>query len=179
MTVFETARLRLRPLTDDDLARLHEFLLNPEFRRFLGPYPPPLEQFVAEQRARWDDHLRRHGWGQWAVERKDDGTFMGRCGLVMQEVDGAPEVEVGYAVGEAFWGRGYAAEAARGTRDWAFRTLAVPHLVSLIHPDNLRSARVAQANGMTVWKETAWRDIPVVQVFRITRAEWEAIQAAR
>lgn len=178
MTVFETARLRLRPLTDDDFARLHEFLLNPEFRRFLGPYPPPLEQFVREQRARWDDHFRRHGWGQWAVERKDDGTFVGRCGLIMQQVDGAEEVEIGYAVGEAFWGRGYAAEAARGTRDWAFRNLPVAHLVSLIHPDNVRSARVAQSNVMTVWKQTVWRDLPV-QVFRVTRPEWEALQAAR
>jgi ribosomal-protein-alanine N-acetyltransferase len=178
MTVFETARLRLRPLTDDDLAVLHGWVLNPEFRRFLGPYPPPLEQFVREQRAWWDEHFRRHGWGQWAVERKDDGTFVGRCGLIMQQVDGASEVEVAYAVGESFWGRGYAAEAARGTRDWAFRTLAVPHLVSLIHADNVRSARVAQTNGMTVWKETVFRDTPL-RVFRITRPEWEAIEAAR
>ncbi|HYH81291.1 MAG TPA: GNAT family N-acetyltransferase [Longimicrobium sp.] len=178
MTVMETARLRLRPLTGDDLARLHAFLLNPEFRRFLGPYPPPLETFVREQKQRWDLHFRRHGWGQWAVERKDDGSFVGRCGLIMQQVDGADEVEVAYAIGEAFWGRGFAAEAARGCRDWAFRNLPVPHVISLIHADNLRSARVAQANGMTVWKDAPFNGVPH-QVFRITRAEWEAIQAAR
>lgn len=178
MTVFETARLRLRPLTDDDLAVLHGWVLNPEFRRFLGPYPPPLEQFVREQRARWDEHFRRHGWGQWAVERKDDGTFVGRCGLIMQQVDGTDEVEVAYAIGEQYWGRGYAAEAARGTRDWAFRTLPVPHLLSLIHADNVRSARVAQTNGMTVWKDTVFRDIPH-RVWRITRGEWEALRAPR
>jgi ribosomal-protein-alanine N-acetyltransferase len=175
MTVFETARLRLRPLTDDDLAALHGWILSPEFRRFLGPYPPPLEQFVREQRHRWDEHFRRHGWGQWAVERKDDGTFLGRCGLIMQPVEGGDEVEVAYAIGECHWGRGYAAEAARGTRDWAFRTLDVPYLVSLIHPDNHRSGRVAQANGMAPWRDGFLYGIPH-RIYRITRAEWEALR---
>jgi ribosomal-protein-alanine N-acetyltransferase len=177
MMVFDTARLRLRRLTDDDLARLHEFHQNPGFRRFLGE-SPPLEQFVREQRTRWDEHFDTHGWGQWAVERKDDGTFLGRCGLIMQHVDGQDEVEVGYAIGEPFWGRGFAAEAARASRDWAFRNLRIPHVISLIHADNVRSARVAESNGMNVWKEALHRGIPH-RVFGITRGRWDEIQASR
>jgi len=177
MTIFETERLRARPLTDDDLGVLHGWWLNPAFRRFLGPSPPALEQFVRAQRAYWDDHFRRHGWGQWAVERKEDGAFLGRCGLNLEPVDGVDEVEVGCALGPPFWGRGYAVEATRATRDWAFRNLRVPHLVSLIHPDNLRSVQLAQATGMKLWTAALWEQIPH-HVYRITRCEWESIGAS-
>ncbi len=174
-TVLETTRLRLRRLNDGDFARLHVFYQDPEVVRFIGQHPPPpLEEFVATQRQRWDDHYREHGWGQWAVVRKDDGAFVGRCGLIMQHIDGVDEVEVGYALGGEFWGRGYAAEAAVGCRDWAFRNLAVPHVISLIHPDNRRSIAVARRNGMTLWKTTTFKEIPGIGVWRITRAEWEA-----
>src|SRR5262249_25416741 len=160
----ETTRLRMRRLNDDDYARLHAFYQDPGVVRFLGPPPPPLDEFVATQRQRWDDHYRQHGWGQWAVVRKDDGAFVGRCGLIMQHIDGVDEVEVGYAPGGEHWGRGYAAEAAVASRDWAFRTLGVPHVISLIHPDNHRSIAVAKRNGMTLWKTTTFKEMPNIGV---------------
>jgi RimJ/RimL family protein N-acetyltransferase len=109
------------------------------------------------------------------VVRKDDGAFVGRCGLIMQHIDGVDEVEVGYALGAGFWGRGYAAEAAIASRDRAFRELGVPHVISLIHPDNARSIAVARRNGMTLWKTTTFKEMPGIGVWRITRAEWERL----
>ncbi|HEX8906376.1 MAG TPA: GNAT family N-acetyltransferase [Longimicrobiaceae bacterium] len=176
-TVIETPRLLLRRLNDDDYARLHEFQQSPEVNRFTGGPPLPLDEFVPWLRARWEDHYRKHGWGQWAVVRKEDGAFVGRCGLIMQQVDGADEVEVGYALGRPYWGRGYAAEAAVASRDWAFRNLDVPHVISLIHPDNARSIAVARRNGMTLWKTTTFKEMPGIGVWRITREEWERAAA--
>jgi RimJ/RimL family protein N-acetyltransferase len=172
--VIETPRLLLRRLTDADLALLYDFHLDPEFNRFLGGPPAPREEWIAGQASRWRDHEREHGWTQWAVERKDDGAFLGRCGLIMQRVDGAPEVEVGYALGRPFWGRGYASEAAIASRDHAFRHTDVPHVISLIAPDNAPSLAVARRNGMSFWKPGNHRGYDV-HVFRITRDEWQRL----
>lgn len=173
-TVIETERLRLRRLDDDDCSRLFDFYQDEEVMRFLGPRPESREEFVAAQRQRWSEHDREHGWGQWAMVRKDDGAFVGRCGLVMQHVDGVDEVEVGYALGREFWGRGYAGEAAVACRDWAFRNLGVPRVISLIAPLNARSQAVARRNGMSIWKDAVHRGFEV-NVWRITRDEWEAL----
>jgi ribosomal-protein-alanine N-acetyltransferase len=172
MLVMETSRLLMRQLTDDDYARLHSFAQSPRYHRFIGGAPPPLAEFVAQQRERWTNHYRAHGYGQWAVVRREDGVMIGRCGLIVQQVDGADEVEVGYALGEAYWGHGYIIEAAQATRDWSFRNLAVDHLISLIHPDNARSIAVAERNGMSIWKEAEFRG-DLARVYRITRPEWQ------
>jgi RimJ/RimL family protein N-acetyltransferase len=177
-TVIETERLLLRRLTDDDLAELYKMYLNPNVHRFIGGPPAPFEEYMAATRARWIGHYRAHGYGQWAAVRRRDGKLLGRCGLIAQEVDGVREVEVGYAFGEQFWGNGYAAEAARASRDWAFRNLPTPHVISLIDPANARSIRVAERNGMTLWKTTDWKGYTGVRVYRITREEWEECVSA-
>jgi RimJ/RimL family protein N-acetyltransferase len=79
--------------------------------------------------------------------------LIGDCGLVGQTVDGVDEIEIGYHVRRDLWGQGYATEAARACKDYGFANLAVDRLISLIRPENLASRRVAEKNGMTIWKE--------------------------
>ena len=117
MTVIETERLLLRELTDADHDRLYEMYQDAEMNRFLGGPPPPYDEYAAATRARWPGYYREHGFGLWATVRKEDGAFLGRCGLLAQTVDGVREVEVAYALGTEFQGRGYATEAARASRD--------------------------------------------------------------
>lgn len=174
MTIIETERLVLRELTDEDLAGLHAFYQEPEVHLFLGGPPAPLEEFTAANRERWTAHYREHGFGMWAALRKEDGALVGRVGLIVQEIDGEREVEVGYALGRPFWGHGYALEGARACRDWAFRNLGVPRVISLILPENERSIRVAERNGMTLWKMADYKEYRV-RVYRITRLEWERL----
>ena len=172
--VIETERLLLRPLTDEDHAGLYEIYLNPRVHRFIGGPPPPFEEHMARSRERWPQYYREHGFGLWATIRREDGRLLGRIGLLAQDIDGVREVEVGYALGEEAWGRGYATEAARACRDWAFRNLTVPHVISLIHPDNAASIAVAERNGMSFWKMADFRGT-TVRVYRITRQEWELL----
>ena len=169
--VVETERLLLRELTDDDHRELHAILQNPRVNRFVGGPPPPLDEYVRASRERWEAHRAEHGFCMWAALRRGDGVLLGRCGPVVQRIDGESEVEVGYMFAEEHWGRGYAAEAARATRDWAFRTLDVPHVISLILPENGPSVRVAERNGMSVWKMADFREHRV-RVYRVTREEW-------
>jgi ribosomal-protein-alanine N-acetyltransferase len=172
--VIETPRLLLRELTDADHAALYEMYQDPRMNRFIGGPPPPREEYWQKVHETWPAYYARHGFGLWATVRKEDGRLMGRCGLLAQEVEGERHVEVGYALAPEFRGRGYATEAAVASRDHAFRTLGVPHVISLILPGNAASVRVAERNGMTFWKMAEFRT-HVVRVYRITRAEWEDV----
>ncbi len=172
MTIIQTPRLLLRELTDADHEALFEMYQDPRMNRSLGGPPPPREEYWRQVRETWPAYYARHGFGLWATVRRDDGRLLGRCGLLAQEVDGERHVEVAYALAPRFWGRGYATEAARASRDHAFRALDAPHVISLILPDNTPSIRVAERNGMTFWKMAEFRTF-IVRVYRITREEWE------
>jgi RimJ/RimL family protein N-acetyltransferase len=90
-------------------------------------------------------------------------------------MDGRFEIEVGYHLLREHWGKGYATEAARVFRNYGFETTETPSIISIIHPDNLPSQRVAIRNGMTLWaKGQPWHN-EVYDIYRITREEWEKV----
>ena len=90
-------------------------------------------------------HWALKGFGHWALEERDSGELVGRAGLYLPP--DWPEVEVGWTVARPHWGKGYAPEAARAACEWGRRELALDHVISLIHPSNARSIRVAQKLG--------------------------------
>ena len=69
---------------------------------------------------------------------------------------------IGYRLHPSYWGRGIATEAARAVRDHAFNDLRIERVISLIHPENLASRRVAEKNGMAPEKETVFRGFPAI-----------------
>ena len=95
--------------------------------------------------------------------------LIGDCGIILQEVEGERLYEIGYHLRRDFWGQGLATEAAVACRDWAFAHLKTDRLISLIRPENLPSLRVAERNGMTLWKEVNWRGL-LHCVYSIERA---------
>jgi len=166
----ESERLLLRRITRDDydfFARLHA---TPEVRRYLGNGQP---QSAEESRA-WIERVAMYkhvNLGFLAVVRKSDGRLIGRCGLSELVVDAkaAPGTiprgwfqraqapagtelletpDLGYTFDPASWGHGYATEAARCVFDYARANLGWPRIVSVIHPDNVRSLRVAERSGL-------------------------------
>ncbi|MBR8837201.1 MAG: GNAT family N-acetyltransferase [Stigonema ocellatum SAG 48.90 = DSM 106950] len=156
--VLETRRLILREMTLDDLDNLLAVLCDPEAMKF---YPKPFDrQMTQGWIVRSMHNYSQHGFGLWAVVLKHSGELIGDCGLVMQEVDGVEEVEIGYHVRRDLWGQGLATEAAQACRDYGFNHLGFDKLISLIHPANIASRRVAQKNGMTLVKKTEWRNKP-------------------
>jgi RimJ/RimL family protein N-acetyltransferase len=146
MSILETDRLRLREMTLLDAELLLEIFQDPIAMRH---YPSTIDrQGAIAWVERAQASYRQHGHGFWLAERREDGRFLGQCGLLAQDVHGAAEVEVAYLFARRFWGHGYATEAAGACRDWAFTHLAVPRVVSLIRRENLPSIRVAERNGM-------------------------------
>ena len=168
MKILETPRLILREFTPDDADALALVLSDPETMRF---YPSAFDRAGVEQWiARNMERYTKDGHGLWAMVLKSSAEIVGDCGLTIQEVDGVDEVEVGYHVRRDLWGQGLATEAARACRDFGFARLPVERVISLIRPENLPSRRVAEKNGMTVWKEILWRGLPHL-VYVIQRAD--------
>jgi RimJ/RimL family protein N-acetyltransferase len=79
---------------------------------------------------------------------KADGTLIGDCGLEVMEIEGEQVAELGYDFRSDYWHQGYATEAAIAVRDYAFQTLALSRLISLIRIGNMASRRVAEKVGM-------------------------------
>lgn len=166
-----TTRLRFRKLTPADKAPLMEFFTDAIATQFLFISTTP-EAYADAWVARQFSRYKLKTGGLMAIELLDTGELIGQCGLLLQWVDHIPKWEVGYHFLRRFWGQGYASEAARAFRDFGFEEGMAETIISLIHPDNHRSQAVARRNDMTPWKETQWKENPVV-VYRIRREDWE------
>ena len=146
--ILETERLYLRKLTLADRAALCETLQDKEamYAYEHAFSDEEADAWLARQIARY----REDGFGLWAVIRKEDGAFLGQCGITMQDVHGKRVPEIGYLLARKYWHMGYATEAARACKQYAFETLGLPAVYSIIRENNLPSRRVAERNGMCV-----------------------------
>ena len=163
----QTERLILRPFTVDDLERLSELMANPGFMRFsTGLYSREQTGTFLYKLLAWDE---KGIPSLFAVILPGTGDLLGYCGFYHPE--GFDDTEIGYRLDPEFWNRGFATEAARAVRDCGFREWKLDRLISLIHPENIPSRRVAEKNGMTLERETTFKGFPT-QVFAITREKW-------
>ncbi len=174
MIILETPRLLLRHFLPADLDALYALYRDPEMRRYFpveGSSPDrTLTYDETREELEWflNGHPRRPELGLWATVLKEDGAFIGRCGLLPWTIDGQDEVEVAYMIDKRYWRRGLGAEAARGIRDYAFDHLSLTRLVSFIDPANAASIGVATAMGMRLEKESADEHGPFL-VYAMTR----------
>src|SRR5262245_25803540 len=137
-TVLETTRLRLRQYTPADVEPLRAVFADAYARQF---YPL---MGAAEGLAKWIGwnlaNYARDGFGLWALElRAEPGRLIGDCGLTWQQVEGRRELELGWHLLEEERGKGYATEAARACRDYAFAHTPAPMLCSIVDPENVAS----------------------------------------
>jgi RimJ/RimL family protein N-acetyltransferase len=169
--IAETDRIALRPFEPADLGELAEILADPEVMRFSGGGPWSRERTKRFIQGCVEDYSEeRWGFGLWAVVHKEDARLIGYCGLSrFDDVDGAPEVEIGYRLSREYWGRGLATEAARAVRDYAFSRLGLKRLISMIERENTASIRVAEKIGMTCEKEIRKWD-RLVLVYAVSEA---------
>ena len=158
-----TERLRFRIMEQSDLDDMTAVL------SAMDPVRVDRPPRTRDDAVRWIEWQARnyaeHDFGLWVVETHD-GTFVGDCGLTMQDVEGTAHVEVGYHVMPDLRRRGYATEAARAVRDCA-AAHGVEHLIALIRPENTPSQGVARALGMEV-ERTAYVHEADALVFGMT-----------
>jgi RimJ/RimL family protein N-acetyltransferase len=144
MTVLETDRLRLRAFRPSDLDALFELYRDPEIRRYFPDGTRTYEQ--TREELEW--FSRGQPLSLWATELKEDGTFVGRCGLLPWTIDDRDEVEVAYMIGKPWQRRGLATEAASALVRHGFESLGLGRMISLIDPAHAASIAVARRAGM-------------------------------
>jgi RimJ/RimL family protein N-acetyltransferase len=155
--VLETPRLLLRPLVPADRDAYAALLADAEVTRYIGgPVEPDA---AARQLDAVVERFAVDGLGPLAVEQRDEGRLVGRVGFwiwsrsdwtggwTRRELGDDAEVELGWILERASWGRGYASEAATAVLRHGFGELGLDRIISLIDPRNDRSLRVAERLG--------------------------------
>ena len=148
--MIETARLRLRPCREEDKPAFAAILNTPAMMAELGGVRSPeaidalVDKRIADQ--------ARHGFSYWAAELRETGALIGTCGVrIAGNYPGTPVEgmhEMGWRIAEAYWGRGYATEAARATLDWAWAHLPVETIAAWTTAGNRKSSAVMERLGM-------------------------------
>jgi ribosomal-protein-alanine N-acetyltransferase len=156
---YETERLVVRTLADDDAPALHEIHRDDEVMRWLDR---TLSTGVADELARlerWRAH-ERDGFGFFGIVVRETGELVGV--QVLKPFDDLPYVDLGWRLRRSAWGRGYATESARGAIGYGFGTLGLTEVAAATLPDNLRSRAVMERLGMTYAGEVTHAGLPHV-----------------
>lgn len=175
----ETARLRLRQWRESDRAPFAALNADAEVRAW---YPGMMDRACSDAMIdRCAASIAQRGWGLWAVEERASGAFIGCVGLDVPGADlpCSPCVEIGWRLARAYWGRGYATEAALAALRIGFEQLGVTEVVSFTVPGNARSRAVMVRLGMREDLKTF--DHPRLPVghplrrhclYRLSREQW-------
>jgi len=146
MIILETEHLFFRPLTLSDLDDLTALYADPEVMRFLGG--PRSKDEVLHVLNRYIQEYQMYGHSFFATIQKSDQRFIGHCGLLNQEVEGEPEIELGYMLAPEYWQRGLALEGIEALKDYGLQQLGFSRIISLIPPGNTASIHIAEKIGM-------------------------------
>lgn len=163
LPTLRTPRLILRPWRAADRDGLWRMQSDPRTMEFLMPVPDRAASDAVADRA--EAHFARHGFGLWVVEAPGVTDFAGYAGLVHVPYDAhfTPAVEIGWRFDPAFWGHGYATEAARAALEHGFAALGLAEIVAITVPANIRSRAVMERLGMV--RDTAGDfDLPSIPV---------------
>lgn len=158
--MIDTPRLLLREFSEADFPALYAIVSNPETMRFSDGV-----ESEATARVRLTAFCQSYadrGFGKWAVEERESGDIVGYCGFGVEEFDGCVEPELGFRFLPAFWGVGFATEAALGCSRYAFSLLKFPRYFGFANPANVASVRVLEKIGMSRLGDRKFHGYPVV-----------------
>ncbi len=166
----ETERLFLREMNEDDYDALYSVLADSDIMQH---YPYTFdEKRVRGWIAKNIDCYRIFGFGLWAVCLKDTGEMIGDCGLTLQNINGEILPEIGYHIRHDCQRKGYAREAAKAVRNWAFRNTDYPTLYSYCKYTIVPSIKTAESIGMHFVCEYPDEKNGTTHVSAVSRKEW-------
>lgn len=145
--VIETERLSLCELTLDDADFILALVNEPSWLQHIGDRGVrTLEDARAYIRNGPMATIERFGYGLWQVRRRSDGAALGLCGLLKRDSLDGPDI--GFAFSPAFWGQGYAREAAQATLDHAHGVFGLKRILAIVSPANARSIQLLEGLGL-------------------------------
>jgi RimJ/RimL family protein N-acetyltransferase len=176
-SALRTDRLILRELSGDDTQALASILGDAEVMRH--SVRGVMSEKSTGEFIEWCRHsYREHGFGPMAVVDKSTSTLAGFCGLNAERVEGADEIEIGYRLATAWWGRGIGTEAARATLTHAFGRLGIDSLIAIVEPTNVASVKVIQKLGFSGFIHSQYHRRGV-RIYRMTEPQWSSARVPR
>ena len=159
----ESERLRYRKLSLEDIPEWAPFFIaNPNLPYLGSAFPPDTEAAAREWIERQLERYSDWGMGHLGVIEKKSSEFIGMCGILAREIEGRDEYEIAYSLKPSYWRKGYGTEMARQMRRFGEQHKLAPRFVSMIHPDNEGSIKVARNNGMIFLFDSEYLGMPVV-----------------
>lgn len=161
-------RLEFRSFSDEDVTAFLPFFDRDDYQKYLAQ---DISIPAIERATEWiNRQLQRQEelqFGQLAVIEKSTGKFIGVGGIIgRNNINGAEEYEITYSLIPEFWGKGYARELALHFIRFAKENLPIKSVISLIHPENNASIRVAESNGLALDGESEFMGMPVL-IYRL------------
>ena len=184
ITELKTERLLLRQWRSEDMPGFAELNADPEVMEF---YPQLLSPQTSNAGAeKFKSLISKNGWGFWAVESIPERSFIGLVGLHRPTYDlpFGPCVEIGWRLARAYWGKGYATEAARVCLEFAFDQLNLSEVYAFTSVPNMKSRAVMERLDMV--NMLANFDHPMMPhdsplrehvVYRIDKQQWQFEQS--
>lgn len=175
LTGEESKRLKFEILNQDYFNEWLPLFNEPDVAIFLGmdtSLTPRqhCEEWFKKSLGRYD----KETGGMNVLIDKTTGKMVGQCGLLIQDIEGQQWMEIGYSILPAYWGLGYASEAAKKCMDFAFENNFTDEIISMVHVDNIGSETVARKNGMQLFKHIADYKGQPVNIFKINKTEYLA-----
>ncbi|MBC7970930.1 MAG: GNAT family N-acetyltransferase [Verrucomicrobia bacterium] len=171
MVEIETDRLQIRPFTLIDLDALAATWGDPEVMRYIGSGQTRSRSETKASLERIIEHQEQDGFSLWAVDHKADGKLLGFCGL--KSLDDTAEIEIGWRLAKAYWGRGLATEGAKASLEYGFEVLEMNRIVAVANPANAASRRVMEKIGLQYEKEARYYNTDCVY-YALNRDQWNA-----
>ena len=147
--ILRTERLILREFGLSDAECFYRLNADPDVIKYTGDLPfnsiDDAELFLANY-----NEYGKNGYGRWAVIDKESGSFIGWCGLKLNEEN---LIDLGFRFFKSVWGKGYATESARACLDYGFSKLNLKTIIARTMVNNIPSVKVLEKIGMKFWKE--------------------------
>ena len=146
--ILETKRLYQREMNPSDFNSLCRILQDEKaMYAYEGAFS---DQEVQEWLDRQIYRYQKWNFGLWAAVLKETDKMIGQCGLTMQQWKDQEVLEIGYLFERSHWHQGYATEAAKACKQYAFEKLNASEVCSIIRDSNTASQNVAMRNGMVM-----------------------------
>ena len=152
--IVETERLRLRELQPPDAPFILQLLNEPSWIRFIGNKTVHDLDGAVAYIERTRKSYEAHGFGLWMVERRDDATPLGLCGLLKRET--LEDVDIGFAFRESCQRHGYGLESSRAVMELARSRFGLERVVAIVSKENVPSAALLEKLGFTFERMIPW-----------------------
>ncbi|MDX1992511.1 MAG: GNAT family N-acetyltransferase [bacterium] len=146
ITIFNTERLYLRPLSEGDIQALFDLYCQPEVAEYSDAEPLNSLDEAEELLADFNDSFSRRTQIRWGIVVRATNTLIGTCAVFDFDEDNR-RLEIGYELHSAYWGQGFMAEALRPVLAYGFKVLDLHRIEAVVTPENIRSTQLLMKLG--------------------------------